>query len=142
MNKFVLAFIFDQTFEHVLLMHKNRPEWQKGKINGLGGKVEEGESALNCVHREVKEESGLQIEAGDWVKCGVMYSDSFTMDVFGCAYKGNPSDAQTLEDEPIEWFSVNSLPKNTINNLQWLMNITLDKVKNEDIEDFEVKYKL
>jgi len=142
MNKFVLAFIFDQTFEHVLLMHKNRPAWQDGLVNGLGGKVEAGETAVQSVSREVEEESGLKIKEEDWTFAGFVYSDSFNLDVFGCVYKGNPSDAQTLEDEPIEWFSVNNLPNNTINNLPWLMNITLDKVKNKEFESFSVKYKL
>lgn len=35
--------------EKVLLMQKNRPAWQKGKFNGIGGKINKGESPLNCI---------------------------------------------------------------------------------------------
>lgn len=38
-----------------------------GKYNGLGGKVDPGESPWECVVREVKEESGLLISSPDLV---------------------------------------------------------------------------
>jgi 8-oxo-dGTP pyrophosphatase MutT (NUDIX family) len=44
-----LGFIFDTTLEHVLLVHKNSPAWQAGLINGPGGKIEPGETALDCM---------------------------------------------------------------------------------------------
>jgi len=141
MQKYVVGFIFNMDFSSVLLMHKNRPAWQNGLINGLGGKVEEGEDAFMTVSREIEEESGLKIPKEDWVKVGRVYSDSFDMDVFGSIYHSDMSNAKTLEDEPIEWFPVKSLPDNTIENIPWLVNITLDKLKNNNFELFEVKYK-
>lgn len=141
MQKYVVAFVFNKDFSSVLLMHKNRPAWQNGLINGLGGKVEDGEDTFSTVSREIEEESGLKIPKEDWVKVGKVYSDSFTMDVFGSMYEGEISDAVTKEDEPIEWFKVNDLPSNTIENVPWLVNITLDKLKNNNFEQFEVQYK-
>ena len=46
-----------------LMLHRNRKpnDIHEGKWNGLGGKVEPGESPLDCVIREVREESGLTI---------------------------------------------------------------------------------
>lgn len=46
---------------HVLLGRK-KTGLGKGKIVGLGGKVEAGESAVEAVVREVAEESGLVVE--------------------------------------------------------------------------------
>lgn len=43
----------------VLLVLKDRPEWQKGKLNLPGGKIEEGESPVAAAVRELKEETGL-----------------------------------------------------------------------------------
>jgi 8-oxo-dGTP diphosphatase len=40
---------------------KKHEDTHKGKWNGLGGKFEPGESPEECVIREVKEESGLEI---------------------------------------------------------------------------------
>ena len=47
-----------------LMLHRIKKEndMHKGKWNGLGGKIEDGESPEDCVKREVNEESGLIIE--------------------------------------------------------------------------------
>ena len=46
-----------------LMMHriKRREDNHAGKWNGLGGKIDPGETPEECVIREVKEESGLSI---------------------------------------------------------------------------------
>lgn len=48
-----------------LMMHRNKKpgDVHKGKWNGLGGKLDSGESPEECVIREVREESGLEIAA-------------------------------------------------------------------------------
>ena len=51
--------------KHTLMLHRIKKEndVHKGKWNGLGGKVENGESPQECAVREVQEESGLKIYA-------------------------------------------------------------------------------
>lgn len=46
-----------------LMIHRCKRDGDnhKGKYNGLGGKFEAGETALECAKREVFEESGLEI---------------------------------------------------------------------------------
>lgn len=46
-----------------LMLHRNKKpnDIHAGKWNGLGGKFEAGESPEECVRREVREESGLEI---------------------------------------------------------------------------------
>jgi 8-oxo-dGTP diphosphatase len=48
---------------HTLMLHrvKRADDIHAGKWNGLGGKLEPGESPEECVVREVREESGLEI---------------------------------------------------------------------------------
>ncbi len=48
---------------HTLMLHrvKKQNDMHAGKWNGLGGKLDAGESPEACVIREVWEESGLQI---------------------------------------------------------------------------------
>ncbi|HED10389.1 MAG TPA: 8-oxo-dGTP diphosphatase [Caldithrix abyssi] len=52
-----------QNDTHTLMLHRNKKEndTHKGKWNGLGGKLEAGETPEDCVIREVYEESGLTI---------------------------------------------------------------------------------
>ena len=48
-----------QPGEKVLLVEKDRPAWQSGKLNLVGGKIEEGETPEQAALRELKEEAGL-----------------------------------------------------------------------------------
>jgi 8-oxo-dGTP diphosphatase len=57
MIRYVLGFVFDFGFRNVLLIEKKRPEWMMGRLNGLGGKIEEGESPLEAMRRELAEET-------------------------------------------------------------------------------------
>jgi 8-oxo-dGTP diphosphatase len=45
----------------MLYRNKKENDFHEGKWNGLGGKFEPGETPEECVIREVKEESGLNI---------------------------------------------------------------------------------
>lgn len=46
-----------------LMLHRNKKEGDvhRGKWNGLGGKLDAGESPEECVVREIREESGLTL---------------------------------------------------------------------------------
>lgn len=48
---------------HTLMVFRNKKpnDMHAGKWNGLGGKFEPGESPEECIIREVREESGLEI---------------------------------------------------------------------------------
>ena len=59
---YVLAFIYDK-FGNILLIRKNRPEALAGKLNGIGGKVEENELPIAAVLREIKEETDLELDS-------------------------------------------------------------------------------
>lgn len=61
MKHTVLCYITDN--DKTLMMYRNKKEKDihEGKWNGLGGKIEKGESPEDAVIREVKEESNLEI---------------------------------------------------------------------------------
>ncbi len=58
-----LCYVHDKEKSCTLMLHriKKANDVHEGKWNGLGGKLEPGESPEECVIREVKEESGLTI---------------------------------------------------------------------------------
>ncbi len=49
--------------DRTLMLYRNRKpnDTHRGKWNGLGGKLEAGETPEDCVIREVREESGLDV---------------------------------------------------------------------------------
>jgi 8-oxo-dGTP pyrophosphatase MutT (NUDIX family) len=65
MTIYSCAFAFAQERpEQVLLIRKAKPEWQRGRLNGIGGKCEDKkdgfmESPLETTVREFYEETGL-----------------------------------------------------------------------------------
>ena len=58
--KMVVGFMFSVLKSSVVLIKKERPKWQEGKLNGVGGKVEKGESPFDAMKREFLEETGLE----------------------------------------------------------------------------------
>src|ERR671926_531588 len=59
-----LGYIMSPDGRRVLMIHRNkRPDdLHYGKYNGLGGRLEPGESVVECMRREIREESGLLVE--------------------------------------------------------------------------------
>src|SRR5690242_8153539 len=68
-QEYVVGFALDN-FGRVALIRKNRPDWQKGSLNGIGGHIEQGETAYAAMVREFQEETGVEIR--DWSKFVVM----------------------------------------------------------------------
>lgn len=61
MTDYVLTYVFNKTFDKVLLINKQRPEWQKDMLNGIGGKIEEEETPVEAAKRELLEEAGINL---------------------------------------------------------------------------------
>lgn len=133
MKKYTVGFIFTPDYSQVLLVHKNRPEWQNGLLNGVGGKIEEGESSVDCMVREVREETKLETKAEDWYCYTRIENANRFVDFYVATYSGPISDAVTATDEPVEWFPVSPLPANVIFNLNWLIPLAIDAARSRKI---------
>ena len=44
---YVVGFMIQPHTQRVLFIEKNRPDFQKGKYNGVGGKIEIGETPIH-----------------------------------------------------------------------------------------------
>src|SRR4051794_18101042 len=60
-QQYVCGFLFSPDRSRVLLIRKRRPAWQAGKLNGVGGKLEPGETPLQAMRREFREEAGIEL---------------------------------------------------------------------------------
>ena len=124
--KYVLGFLFDEARDHVLLIEKNRPAWQRGRWNGIGGKVEDAdEGFLAAMHRECWEETHLRDL--DWQNTTTLVGEDFHVEVFA-AFSQAAFYAIQRTDEALRIFSHRSLPEpRMMPNLPLLIAIALDE---------------
>jgi 8-oxo-dGTP diphosphatase len=133
---YVVGFLFDH-WNSVALIEKNRPSWQAGYINGIGGKIEPGESHLFAMIREFKEETGVDFE--DWQCFALLESPRSRIWAFkGLTDSKTLHSVRTVEDERV--FVHNSyaelVPKNAVPNLHWLIPFAIRR----DTEFAKVTY--
>ena len=125
MTKYCLGFMFNEKETDVLLIEKSKPDWQKGKFNGIGGKVEEGESPVQAMRREFKEECGIEQPIWRYV-VSMSMPDAWVVDVFTCK-SDNVFNFKTMEQEIVNLISLSELDKfDLLPNLNWLIPMCLD----------------
>jgi len=145
MKDCALGFIFDSTLEYVLLVYKNSPAWQAGKINGVGGKTEPGETAVACMVRECQEETTLVIRDAAWasfahIKETQKSDHPWMIEVFAAKYDGPTTDAKQNDHEEIEWFPYQAVPDNAISNLHFLIPLARQKLLGHDSKSILITY--
>lgn len=140
MKSYTVGFVFDSNLEEVVLILKTHPDWQKGKLNGIGGKTEEGETNLDCIVRETEEETGLVTAKDAWTHFVTMFQNGNKIDFYAMVHEGEKTDLETITEEKVSWYKVNELPNNIIANLSWLIPIALEKLEGAEIEVVEVRY--
>lgn len=108
----------------VWLVRKNRPAWQAGKLNGIGGHVEPGETPAEAMRREFREEAGLDLDGWDHYAtvtfpAGEVWFYRLTVDA------ATFSKAEAKTDELIVPVAVDRVPVIAIPNLHWLIPLAL-----------------
>lgn len=124
---YVLGFAFSPTKDRVVLLEKSKPDWQRGKLNGVGGKVEPGESGIEAMVREFQEEATAKTEPEQWAHVAILRSESAIVDVFACWLDLDKVEAAT--EESIVLLDSALVPyRNTIPNLRWIVPLCLWKL--------------
>jgi 8-oxo-dGTP diphosphatase len=145
MRHYVCGFLFtpdigDLRKQAVALIKKERPAWQKGLYNGIGGKVERAESTLDAMIREFKEETNATITK--WVPfCRIINptekslsrpSGPWTVHFFKAFEYAELSQPT---DEQVKWWNVQSIANRLNNyfvpNLHWLIPMALEDIAAE-----------
>lgn len=126
MKHYVLGFVFNRLMNKVLLVKKKRPEWQAGRWNGIGGKVEADEAPLFSMEREGHEETGhyLNFEHCITFICldGTVFVYKSNSGVDGIPFK-------QVEDEELRVWSLNDLPSNVDSDLRWIIPVCLSTIR-------------
>ena len=129
---YVVGFMFSQDKRFVALIRKERPIWQKGKLNGIGGKIELAEGPLDAMVREVEEETGCKTTERDWHYFAQMTGRNDDGEKFSCACLVSVhdlDDLKTMEEEEVACYPVDRVFASRgvmIDNLPWLIPLALD----------------
>ncbi len=128
---YVAGFMFDPTMNYVALIRKNKPEWQKGLLNGIGGKIEDGESPNSAMIREFGEEARY---AGtpDWKHFCMMSGTNNDGSSFGVYFYWSFGDLHRLTSNESEQIEIVTVPNllyeayQTVGNVKWLVALAVD----------------
>ena len=126
----------------ILFIHKGRNDMNTGKYLGVGGHMEPGESPVDCILREIEEETGIrECELKDLKMRAVItfinpvYGDEY-IHLFEAEYIGeeDPSKRECDEGE-FEWVS----KENILSLPMWEGDIVMFEQLFKDDEFFNLK---
>lgn len=150
-RKYVVGFLFSKDRERVVLVKKTHPEWQAGKLNGPGGKVEKGETPHDAMVREFEEEIGIRIQF--WIDFAQLSGDlrrydgepsGKTFTVYFFYAFGNLSEINRMVTDCGEQIMVLRIDNlaywdNLVSNVKWLVPLALslpsDRASSYEIEE-------
>jgi 8-oxo-dGTP diphosphatase len=129
MEDYVLGFMFSRGRRLVVLIRKDRPAWQRGKLNGVGGRIEPGEQPVDAMVREFGEETGCSTSADQWKEFAVLNGEGqFCCHCF--AAESDIGTARTIDEkEPVFVLPVHGLTKDShamLDNTRWLVFLAID----------------
>lgn len=105
---YVLAIVLSLDQRRVLLLEKRSgPELLIGKLTGVGGKVEPGESHASAISRELAEEAGLSIPPEGFTFLARCSGDGWGMSVFLAL--SEIDSARSLTHEPVAPYPVSEI---------------------------------
>lgn len=128
-----LGFVLSEEKSLVILILKEKPDWQRGKFNGIGGKIEKGETALVGFIREFHEEAGVLLPKEKVDKFCEMHFKDCIVHVFRVFDYGAFHLTKTMTNEAIYHLEVDKIlgTERIIFNLNWLIPMAMEtSIKN------------
>lgn len=117
-TEYVVGFLYNDY--EVVLIEKNRPQWQAGKLNGVGGHIEKYDATpYSAMLREFWEETGVAIEG--WEQFLTLEGKYSEINVFAL-YSEELPEVKTCTDEKIRVVPFVDIGDNdTVSNLKWIL---------------------
>jgi len=105
MNTYVAGIMFDLVTKEVALIRKNKPVWQAGKLNAIGGKIEAGETPHAAMVREFREETDCATVEEQWLPCSKLEGNDWSVQFFvtiGSLHELRSPESEKVEIHPFE----------------------------------------
>jgi len=135
---YTLGFVFNADASKVLLIEREKDDWQKGKLNGLGGKLEGAEHPRLAMSREFLQESGIDCPPGAWHAFGIHHGDGFQIYLFTTEFHGDFQPKCTAEGRA-DFYEVDRLPANILPNTKWMIDMARSFRMGETARGFEIR---
>lgn len=132
-HKYVMGLAFNADATEIIFIEKQKPEWQRGKLNGVGGSVEEDETWSMAMTREFQEETGVYICMENWIEVADLTGpvcqagergnagENWAMKVF-TLFSQDIRGCRTKTIEKVFTFNIPVAPTaNLMHNLHWLI---------------------
>lgn len=120
---YVLGFLVYSDW--VLLIKKQRPDWQKGYLNGVGGHVEPGETYIEALIREVREEVGIDTTPEQWRHFATLEGKDYRCMCY-VGFSEKIWKAKVLTDEVPGLYRVHNLTEHALPSVRYLLPMALD----------------
>jgi len=137
MKKYTIGILFNESLTQVVMIYKNRPDWQKDNFNFPGGHIENGETSIVCLIREFEEECAIKTTIDTWKYIGkITNNKNYYVDVFTAIH--NPKEhgfVKTNTDEVVIWIDCNNIPENIVTNVSWLLPFAKDWWNQGNVEN-------
>lgn len=129
--EYVVGFALDR-YGRVALICKNRPEWQAGLLNGIGGHVEAGEDPDVAMKREFEEETGARVDG--WRKFVVMDFPGARIHFYKARVSEGVMDLlRTTTDEQVIVLNAPVQVRRIVPNLSWLLPLAMYTADDYDV---------
>ena len=124
-TQYVVGFLFN-AIGNVALIHKARPDWQAGRLNGIGGHIKPSENPGEAMQREFEEETGAVVIKAAWqhfcTLTALAYEGGEEAIVYFFTARQEEVRLKSTTDEPIVWVHRTDLANyKIIPNLHWLI---------------------
>jgi 8-oxo-dGTP diphosphatase len=164
---YVAGFLFDSNAEKIALIEKQRPEWQRWQLNGIGGKIERNRQNCMCYEndsdqinfdpcicpmekpveaqrREFREETGVDYEG--WMEFCLLDGPDYEVHFF-YGFDNRVFEVKTKTDEKVSIYETlhvldTSITHPLIPNLRWLIPMALSMVYTPGVKRYHVTEEL
>ena len=120
------VYLFLKDGEKYLLSERKNTGYKDGQFSLVAGHVDGGETALEAIIREAKEEAGIDILEKDLKHVFTMHrmipGDEYIDLYFECEnWQGKIMNNEPNKCAKLEWFDANNLPENILNYVGYVL---------------------